>query len=124
MAGPDPLETFDALYRAACDERNAPAAVALWAADDDITMWGSDEDERATGPEEVHALVEAVAASPNDLGLEWEDKRVRIEGDVAWVNAQGMLWVNGESSPYRVTAVLVRRDGSWLWHTHSGSEPN
>jgi ketosteroid isomerase-like protein len=124
MAGPDPLATFDALYRAACDERDASGAIALWAADDDITMWGSDEDERATGPEEVHALVEAVAASPNKLGLEWEDKRVRIEGDVAWVNAQGMLWVNGESSPYRVTAILVRRDGRWLWHTHSGSEPN
>jgi len=24
----------------------------------------------------------------------------------------------------RVTAVLLQRDGRWLWHTHSGSEPN
>ena len=124
MAGPDPLAVFDALYRATCDERDAPAAVALWATDADITMWGSDEDERATGPEEVQALLEAVAASPNDLGFEWEDRNARVEGDVAWVNARGTLWVNGESSPYRVTAVLVLRSGGWLWHTHSGSEPN
>jgi hypothetical protein len=27
------------------------------------------------------------------------------------------------SGPYRVTAVFVRRDGRWLWHTYSGSEP-
>jgi len=66
-------------------------------------------------------LLGAVAASPNDLGLEWEDKRVRTEAYVAWVNARGTLWVNGESFPYRVTAVLVQRDGTWLWHTHSGS---
>jgi hypothetical protein len=24
---------------------------------------------------------------------------------------------------YRLAAVFVRRDGRWLWHTYSGSEP-
>jgi hypothetical protein len=28
------------------------------------------------------------------------------------------------TSSYRVTGVFVRRAGRWLWHTHSGSEPN
>jgi hypothetical protein len=28
------------------------------------------------------------------------------------------------TSPYRLTAVLVRRDGEWRWHTFNGSEPN
>jgi uncharacterized protein (TIGR02246 family) len=120
----DPLETFDALYRIACTERDADAAFALWAPDDDITMWGSDEDERAFGQEEVRALVEAVTASPSELAFEWEDRQVRTDGDVAWVNARGTLWVNGEGTVYRVTGVLVQRDGRWLWHTHSGSEPN
>jgi ketosteroid isomerase-like protein len=124
MAGPDPLATFDDLYRYACTERNADAVFALWAADDDITMWGSDEDERAFGQEEVRALAEAVTSSPSELAFEWEDKQVRVEGDVAWVNARGTMWVNGEPSPYRVTAVLLQRDGEWRWHTHSGSEPS
>lgn len=124
MAGSDPLTAFDALYRIACTDRDAEAVFALWAADDDITMWGSDEDERAFGQEEVRALIEAVTLSPSELAFEWEDKQVRVGGDVAWVNARGTLWVNGESSPYRVTAVLLQRDGRWLWHTHSGSEPN
>ena len=25
--------------------------------------------------------------------------------------------------PYRLTAAFLRRDGRWLWHTYSGSEP-
>jgi ketosteroid isomerase-like protein len=124
VAGTDPLTVFDDLYRLACSARDADAAFGLWAGDDDITMWGSDEDERAFGQEEVRALVEAVTSSPSELAFEWEDKELRVEGDVAWVNARGTLWVNGESSPYRVTAVLLQRDGAWRWHTHSGSEPN
>jgi ketosteroid isomerase-like protein len=120
----DPLETFDALYRAACDDRDAAAVHALWATDPDTVMWGSDEDERAHGPEEVKALLEAVVASPSELGFEWEEREQHVEGDVCWINARGTLYVNGEATPYRVTAVLVRRDGVWRWHTHSGSEPN
>jgi ketosteroid isomerase-like protein len=119
-----PIEAFDALYDLACTQRDSDGAFALWATDDDITMWGSDEDERAFGQEEVRALMESVTGSPSELAFEWEDKQVRTEGDVAWVNARGTLWVNGEGTMYRVTAVLVQRDGRWLWHTHSGSEPN
>lgn len=120
----DPLDAFDALYRSACEERDSAAALALWTTDPDIVMWGSDEDERARGPEEVQALIESVVASPSELGFEWEDRELHVEGDVAWVNARGTLFVNGEGFPYRVTAVLLRRDGAWRWHTHSGSEPN
>ena len=97
---------------------------ALWATDPDTVMWGSDEDERAHGPEEVKALLEAVVASPSELGFDWEEREHHVEGDVCWINARGTLYVNGEATPYRVTAVLVRRDGVWRWHTHSGSEPN
>jgi ketosteroid isomerase-like protein len=120
----DPLDVFDALYSAACDDRDAAAVHALWATDPDTVMWGSDEDERAHGPEEVKALLEAVVASPSELGFDWEEREHHVEGDVCWINARGSLYVNGEATPYRVTAVLVRRDGVWRWHTHSGSEPN
>jgi ketosteroid isomerase-like protein len=120
----DPIAAFDALYRHACDERDPSATLALWTTDPDIVMWGSDEDERAHGPEEVKALIESVCNSPSEIAFEWEDKECHVEGDVAWVNARGTLYVNGEASPYRVTAVLIRRDDTWRWHTHSGSEPN
>jgi SnoaL-like domain len=49
---------------------------------------------------------------------------VRIEGDVAWVNASGTLSVDDAEAAYQATGVFVRRGGRWLWHTHSGSTPS
>jgi uncharacterized protein (TIGR02246 family) len=108
----------------ACVERDADAFVALWADDAQITMWGSDLDERGFGTDEIEALGEAIVINPFALVFEWGERRVQVEGDVAWVNASGTLSVDGTTRAYRVTAVLVRRDGRWLWHTFNGSEPN
>lgn len=123
------LDTFDALYRLACVERDAEGVVAVFAPDDDIVMWGSDELERASGPTELRALAESIAASTAALRFDWVERRVRVEGDVAWVNARGSFTVDRDdgtpqTSPYRVTGVFVLRDGHWRWHTHNGSEPN
>lgn len=76
----------------------------------------------------MRELLEGVAASPATLEFRWRERRVRREGDVAWVNAAGTVAVAapGEPSlelPYRVTAVFLRLGGRWLWHTHSGSAP-
>ena len=60
----------------------------------------------------MKALLEAVVASPSELGFDWEEREQHVEGDVCWINARGTLYVNGEATPYRVTAVLVRRDGA------------
>jgi ketosteroid isomerase-like protein len=120
----DILATFDRLYDEACVRRDADAAVALWAGDEDVTMWGSDLDERAHGPEAVAGLVRAIAAGKSRLRFRWDEQHVRAEGDVAWVNAAGAVTVDGSEVPYRTTGVLVRRDGGWRWHTHHGSVPD
>jgi len=124
VAGIDPLDTFDALFHAACVERNEDAFMALWADDADITMWGSDLDERATGAEEIRALAEAIVINPNALFFTWDRRHVRVEGETAWVNAAGTLAVDGRTTAYRITGVLVRRQENWRWHTFNGSEPN
>jgi hypothetical protein len=49
------LDVFTALYRLVCEERDADAAIALWAKDDDIALFGSQEDEAALGPAAVQA---------------------------------------------------------------------
>jgi hypothetical protein len=55
------------------------------------------------------------------LEFAWDALRVHEAGDAAWVNAAGT--VNG--SPYRLTAVLVRRRArEWKWHTFHGSIPD
>ena len=98
--------------------------MALWADDDEITMWGSDEDERAVGSAQIRALADAIVALQSQLSFAWHERRVYEDGDVAWINARGTFTLDGRESPYRTTAVLVRRDGRWRWHTHSGSEPH
>jgi len=106
-----------------CDERAADAAWALWATDDDVTLFGSERSDTARGPGEVRRHLEAIAASAATIRFDWDERRVHVEGDVAWVTASGTLTVDGRAAPYQAACVLVRRDGAWRWHTFSGSEP-
>ena len=123
MAGSDPLAVFDALFRHVCEERDADAAFGLWAEDDDITLFGSEQADTARGPAELRAHMEAIAGANATIRFDWSDKRVHVEGDVAWVTASGTLAVDDRVAPYQVAVVLVRRTGVWRLHTFSGSEP-
>ena len=122
----DAIRAFDALFIAACTDRDPATAAALFA-DDGLSFSGSDLAERATTKTELLALLSAIAASPDALRFTWTEKRAHVEGDVAWVNAVGSVTVAGPAGrrtiPYRATAVLRRRDGRWMWHTFAGSEP-
>jgi ketosteroid isomerase-like protein len=106
-----------------CEERDAVAAFAVWAEDDDITLFGSELADTARGPAELRAHMEAIAGASATIRFDWTDKRVHVEGEVAWVTASGTLSVGNRISPYQVVGVLVRRAGEWRWHTFSGSEP-
>src|SRR5438445_13415265 len=63
VAGPDPLATFDALFRLVCEERDAEAAFALWAEDDDVTLFGSEQADTARGRAEMRTHMEAIAGA-------------------------------------------------------------
>ena len=96
----------------------------LWAGDPDIAMLGSSRDEVAFGPAAVRSLLQGIATADVSISFEWNEQRVSVEGDVAWVSAAGVVTVDGAASDYRTTAIFVRREGRWLWHTHAGSEPH
>ena len=92
-------------------------------------MSGSDLAELAIGKDAIAALHHDVASNPFTLTFTWGTRMVHSEGDVAWVNAGGSLLIEYEdrvptTMPYRMTAVLVRREGIWRWHTFNGSEPH
>jgi ketosteroid isomerase-like protein len=123
VAGPDPLATFDALFLHLCEERDAVAGFALWAEDDDITLFGSERSDTARGPAELRRHMEAIAGAGATIRFAWTDKRVHVEDNVAWVTASGTLTVDERVGAYQVVGVLVRRTGEWRWHTFSGSEP-
>ena len=100
------------------------AALALWADDDDITLFGSEQSDTARGPAEMRAHMGPIAGAAATIRFAWTDKRVHVEGDVAWVTASGTLTVDERSAPYQVAGVLVRRADEWRWHTFGGSEPH
>jgi ketosteroid isomerase-like protein len=124
----DVLRAFDALFEALTEERNADAGTQLFAPDHDVVMWGSDEPEQAVGQAALGELHRGIAAFSGNFAFRWHERHVHVEGDAAWVNAAGALTVDspGEkrrTNSYRLTAVFVRRDSRWQWHTLHGSEP-
>lgn len=121
------LATFDGLYAAACEARDADAMVGLFVSDDDLSWWGSGESEQFVGPDKLRVFADEITRFEGSLRFVWHQRQVRIEGDTAWVNALGQLEVETAASrrtaPYRVTTVMLRRGSRWLWHTYHGSEP-
>ncbi|HEY4348548.1 MAG TPA: nuclear transport factor 2 family protein [Gaiellaceae bacterium] len=117
------LDTFESFYRTLCEDRDADGAFALWAGDEDIVLLGSEQRDAAFGPAAVRAHLGVIAGSTNELAFTWSRQQAHVERDAAWVSASGTITVGGRTSAYQSTGVFVRRDGRWLWHTHSGSEP-
>jgi ketosteroid isomerase-like protein len=125
----DVLAAVDELFDALAGRRDANAGTRRFLDDPDTVMWGSEQDERGTGPAEIAALHRGIANFAGELSFRWHHRRAHVDHDVAWVNADGEVTVTPagaapRTSPYRLTAVLVRRDGEWRWHTFNGSEPN
>ncbi len=117
------LALDDAFARA-----DVEAVMAGFVADDDLTLWRSSQTEQAVGPAELRAFLERIAGWSGSFTIAYDEHRVRLEGDVAWLNAQGTAtWDDGEGSvkqmPHRVTAVFRRVDGEWRCHTRNGSQP-
>jgi uncharacterized protein (TIGR02246 family) len=104
------------------------AVMAGFTDDADLTLWRSALEEHAVGPEELRSFATRMAALPGSFTIAYETHRVTVDGDVAWINAEGTgTWDDGAGTvkemPHRVTAVFRRVDGSWRCHTRNGSQP-
>jgi ketosteroid isomerase-like protein len=117
-------DCFEQLFKSILEDRDVDAFMDCWASDPDVTMWGSDLHERAVGREALRALATQIAGSRHLIKFEWDETRVHDEGDTGWLNASGSMLIDGERGDYRLTAIFVRRDGRWRWHTFSGSVPD
>jgi ketosteroid isomerase-like protein len=111
--------------RAAVSERRIEGVLSLFAPDADTTLIGSSAGEIARGPLELRAFLERLFASPQTVGWEWDDVSVSAQGDVAWLWLEGALVLDGRSDrAYRISGVLERRAGRWLWTFFHGAEPS
>jgi len=93
--------------------------------DPDVMLIGSETGELAVGPEALRAFFADLYAQPYRVIFTLPERRVSAMGNVAWLTGEGTyrLSTGGEEKPYRLTAVLERRQERWLWQLFSGSEP-
>ena len=111
----------------AFERRGLQAALDLCT--DDVVFIGSGEGEEAVGREALGRMLASLAAQLEgaDFSLAWEGIDVDVLGDVAvlyaWGPAKLVTARRNVSFRYRLTGVLVRSDGRWLWRVHHGSEP-
>ena len=112
-------------FRAAVSDRRLEGVLSMFAPDADATLIGSSLGEIARGPMGVRAFLEELFASPRTIGWEWDDVSVSASGNVAWLWLEGALVLDGRSDrAYRISGVLERRSGRWLWTLFHGSEPS
>ena len=112
-------------FRAAVAEKRLEGVLSLFAPDAETTMIGSSIGEIARGPMEMRPFLEDLFDRPETYSWEWDDVSVSCCGEVAWLWTEGALMVDGRSErPYRISGVLERRQGRWLWTLFHGSEPS
>ena len=112
-------------FRAAVSDRRLEGVLSLFAPDADATLIGSSLGEIARGPMGLRAFLETLFDQPQAVSWEWDDVSISAAGDVAWLWLEGALCLDGRSErAYRISGVLERRQGRWLWSLFHGSEPS
>ena len=103
--------------------RDLTAAMACFAADPDIVLYGTGRDEKRVGPQEIRTQIERDWSQTDQVELAFTSQSISAAGDVAWAALDGSFEVraggDAVSIPARVTFVLEKRGGSWLIvHAH------
>ena len=112
-------------FRAAISQKRIEGVLSLFAPDADATLIGSSLGEIARGPLELRAFLERLFDQPRTVAWEWDDVSISAAGEVAWLWLEGALVLDGRSErAYRISGVLERRQGRWLWSLFHGSEPS
>jgi ketosteroid isomerase-like protein len=112
-------------FRAAVSQRRLEGVLALFLPDADVAIIGSSLGEIARGPIELRGFFARLFSGPQAIAWEWDDVSISASGDVAWLWLEGALVLDGRSDrAYRISGVLERRQGRWLWSLFHGSEPH
>jgi uncharacterized protein (TIGR02246 family) len=92
--------------------------------------FGSDDGEEAVGRDELRAMFTDICARPDTISWTWEVRTAGHLGDVVWFVAAGtgvLTTPDGRAvtaaDPYRLSGVLRRTQGRWLFALFNGSEP-
>jgi uncharacterized protein (TIGR02246 family) len=98
--------------------------------DPDLVFFGSGDGEEAVGRDGLRTLLGLLAPriEGGRFTIEWDSLRADRLGDVAVISGIGRIRSSGtlsrfDRTPYRLTGVIVERDGRWRWKVYHGSEP-
>ena len=99
--------------------------LAAFSGDPDCTLIGSEVGEEALGPAALRSFFVGMFARPSTFSVTWRSRRASMNGDTAWFSAEvdARMSTTDRSGPYRITGVLLRRNGRWLWQLYHGGEP-
>ena len=99
-------------------------ALACFLPDGDAALYGSEVSETIVGPTALRTFFEKLLSRATGPRFSLAQRRASIAGNVAWFTSEGEVQI-GEMrvAPYRLSGVLEKRDGRWLWALFSGSEP-
>ena len=94
---------------------------------DDALLVGSERGEIAAGRAQLQSFFLQLFKRPTRFSWEWDHIRASATGDLCWFFAEGVVVTTGGEgqtrSPYRLSGVLKRVQGRWMWHQFHGSEP-
>jgi uncharacterized protein (TIGR02246 family) len=93
-------------------------------------VFGSEVDEEAIGRDQLRAIFTKICEWPDTISWTWEIRTAAQLGDVVWFAASGTCVITAldgraktAADPYRITGVLRRTQGRWLFALFNGSEP-
>lgn len=104
------------------------AVMSVYDGSDDVMVVGSDSGEVFIGQKRVQEFMNAIVSMPFVFSFEMDQAVIHHNQNTAWVFVDSKMVhtrSNGEVSrtPYRITAVLVKKGAEWKWKVFSGSIP-
>jgi ketosteroid isomerase-like protein len=116
-------EAIDTFFGCLADRR-LEDTLAAFTPEGDASLYGSEVSEIVIGHAALRSFFGQVYAKAHGPRFKLRDRRVSVRRDVAWFTAAAEV-AFGEQvlAPYRVTGILEKREGRWLWALFNGSEP-
>jgi ketosteroid isomerase-like protein len=104
--------------------RRLEETLTAFAPDADVALYGSEVSEIAIGPDALRRFFRRIFEELGGPRFAFRQRRLSSSASVAWFVADAEVVLGAHvASPYRLSGVLEKRDGRWLWLLFNGSEP-
>ncbi len=111
-------QAFKGMFEA-YKKQDLKGLLSFWAPDSDIFVLGSGVDERSVGAAQFTEHLKRDWAQAQILSISVKDFMVSVAASVAWFSADITFYGKSENGefemPLRLTGVMEKRYGHWLW---------